>query len=162
MGMGMFMTGDPTAVTDASGHYSFGGLAPGMYTVMVEPQAGYAATGATEYMVDFSAGQFATTNYDFGELKLGTISGEVFNDSNANGVLDNGEQPASRMDRLPRQDNENGSYHTGDPTAVTGASGVFTFTNLTAGTYTVGEIAQTGYPETTTVPMVTVESGKPT
>ena len=54
MGMGMFMTGDPTAVTDATGHYSFGNLAPGMYTAMVKRQTGYTATGATEYMVDVS------------------------------------------------------------------------------------------------------------
>jgi cyclophilin family peptidyl-prolyl cis-trans isomerase len=69
----------------------------------------------------------------------GSISGTVYVDNNLNGVMDN--VIPREFGTLGRQvflDTQNtGSYVTGDPIASTDANGVYTFSNLKTGSYTV-------------------------
>jgi hypothetical protein len=65
-----------------------------------------------------------------------SIRGTVFLDVNANGVLDSGE--GGLGGRTVFLDlNHDGTLDANDPTAVTDASGNYTFGNLTSGSYTV-------------------------
>jgi choice-of-anchor A domain-containing protein/RHS repeat-associated protein len=59
--------GEPTAVSDVNGHYSFANLAPGTYTVREEQQPGWVSTApsAHSYTVTVASGQVVSGN-DFG------------------------------------------------------------------------------------------------
>ena len=71
------------------------------------------------------------TAKDFGNFQLGTISGQKFNDVNGNAVKDAGETGLQNWRiRLVKNSVQVDSQ-------LTDASGNYTFTNLTAGAYTV-------------------------
>ena len=72
-----------------------------------------------------------------------SISGTVFQDNNGNGILDAGE-PGIPGVTLFLDLNHDDTLDPGDPTAVTNASGAYSFTGLVAGSYTVREILPTG------------------
>ena len=78
------------ATTDSGGDYSFTGVGPGAFTIQEVQQPGDTATTPTSIAATSSSGLVATAN-DFGEFPIPTLSGEVFNDLDGNGVLDGGE-----------------------------------------------------------------------
>ncbi len=69
-GTGVFATGDPTTVTDATGAYSFTGLTPGRYTVVEQPPTGYQIAGPA--VVTLTDGQ-ALTSINFAD-QVGSTS----------------------------------------------------------------------------------------
>ena len=150
-GTGQFSQGDPTATTDANGTYTFTGLAPGSYTVLVETNDGYTQTtpasnaGST---VTVTAGQNATAA-PFGESQQnsGTISGTVYNDANGNGVQDSGEAGIAGW-YVYVDVNDSGQYVNGDPYAQTDANGNYSFQGVPAGTYTLRAYPEKGYTTT--------------
>lgn len=73
---------------------------------------------------------------------LGSISGMKFNDLNANGIKDVGEPGLANW--TITLTNQTG----GMITTMTDASGNYSFTNLTNGNYTVGEVLQAGWVQT--------------
>jgi hypothetical protein len=81
-----------SVVTDVNGTFQFPSLPVGNYTVTEEQRAGWQQTApsAGSYSVSISSGD-STTGKDFGNFKLGSISGNVFDDRNENGVIDPGE-----------------------------------------------------------------------
>ena len=79
-----------------------------------------------------------------------TITGNVFNDTNGNGVRDAGEQAMiGRQVYLDLQGLD--ALVTGDPTATTDANGKYTLTGLTAGNYLVRLVPLNG--QVTTMPL---------
>jgi microcompartment protein CcmK/EutM len=109
----------------------------------------YTATG--NFADSTSAALSQTVNPSF------QISGSVFTDLNANGALDSGE-PGLAGRTVFLDLNHSGNLDAGDPSTVTDANGAFTFTNLSAGTYTVRELIS--YPNvatTGTAPTVVVQ-----
>jgi hypothetical protein len=83
-----FTEPEPTIQTAADGSYSFGGLAPGTYTVSV---SGTAAAHDATRTVTVLTGQ-TTSGTDIGIAPSpGSISGTVYNDLNSNGKRDAGE-----------------------------------------------------------------------
>lgn len=75
------------------------------------------------------------------------IQGTVFEDLIGNGVRDAGDGGAP--DRIVFLDLvQNGTLDFGEPTTVTNASGHYEFTGLVPGTYTVAQVAQTGWQPT--------------
>jgi len=76
-----------------------------------------------------------------------SLQGSKWNDLNGNGTWDTGEQALSGW-TIYIDGNKNGQFDTGELSTVTNANGQYTFTNLTAGQYTIGEIAQTGWEQT--------------
>ena len=77
----------------------------------------------------------AATDYDFGELLPGGISGYVYADDNNDGVFDNNELPIAGV-TLALLDADGNA--TGE-TTVTDANGYYEFTNLAPGIYGVVE-----------------------
>ena len=73
-----------------------------------------------------------------------TISGTVWNDANHNGAKDTGETGQSGW-TVYLDTNNNGTLDSGEPSVLSGADGSYSFTSLTAGTYVVREMTQSGY-----------------
>src|SRR5262249_22254509 len=86
------------------------------------------------------------------------IRGVKFNDLNRNGVQDAGEPTLAGWQVFLDQ-NGNGSFDSGEPTQVTDADGKYAFTNLTPGTYYVGEVVQPGWVRSRPGPGGTISNG---
>jgi hypothetical protein len=140
-------------LTNASGQYSFANLGPGNYTVSEAVQNGWSQTSSpASFSITMLSGD-NNTDKDFGNFQLGTISGNVFNDIDGDGVREfgeNGLQSWKIKITGPRIDS-----------VTTDASGNYSFTNLSAGNYTLTEVVQSGYVQTTapTSLSVTITSG---
>ncbi|MFO0807861.1 MAG: SdrD B-like domain-containing protein [Gemmataceae bacterium] len=150
-----------TTTTDASGFYQFTNLAAGNYTVAESQPATFngqtlvdgcekAGTGGGSVAVNDTisgiaivAGSSAINN-DFYECPTppnpGTLSGHVYFDANCNCVFDTGDQPMAGV--TVRLKNAAGQVIA---TTTTNAQGLYQFTNLTAGNYTVEEVQPTTF-----------------
>ena len=84
---------------------------------------------------------------------LATISGAVFNDLNADGLKNAGESGQSGWTVYLDADG-NGQLGTGETSATTAADGSYSFDGLAAGTYTVAEVQQLGWQQTSPVGIV--------
>src|SRR5207253_2005377 len=91
---------------------------------------------------------------DFGNFKLVSIGGTVYNDNNANGARDAGE-PALGGWTVYLDTNNNGALDTGDTSTTTAADGSYTFTSLGPNPLRVREVPQAGWNQTL-MPAVTV------
>jgi uncharacterized repeat protein (TIGR01451 family) len=145
-----------STVVDASGSYSFSGLAPSDaatgYTVeqaaqptgyvnspASPPAAGAAApsvggsyasggaAGASSYGAVVLAGGVAATRYNFPEVRRPSLSGFVYRDDNANGVRDPATDPAIAGATVQLLDAGTGNVLS---TATTDAAGAYSFTGL--------------------------------
>lgn len=97
--------------------------------------------------VDLSGGQVAA-NLNFGSQQIppptSSITGTLWNDLNSNGIQDLNE--AGLVSRTVYLDqNQNGQFDAAEQSTLTNASGSYSFTGLTAGTYTVAEVPQVGW-----------------
>jgi hypothetical protein len=93
--------------------------------------------------VTVNAGQ-VVNGIDFGDFKVGTISGAVYLDANGNGHLDNGESGLSGWTVTLHANGGNAP----DQRFTTDPSGTFTFGSLAAGSYTLSETLQSNYHRT--------------
>ena len=83
-----------------------------------------------------------------GPIYTGLISGVVFEDTNGNGSQD-GSEPILPGWTVFLDTNGNGTQDSGEPYRISDAGGAFAFNSLAPGTYTVREILQTGWSQTT-------------
>ncbi len=141
---GKLDSGEVSATTNASGVYTFSGLAAGTYIIRrADTPAGYTITEPVggAYTVTLAAGQ-VVTGKDIGAVQgtvttsKGSISGTVFNDGNDNGKLDSGESLLAAR-KIYIDANNNGKLDAGEVSVLTNASGVYTFAGLAAGTYVI-------------------------
>jgi hypothetical protein len=124
--------------TDASGNYSFDGLAPGIYIVKPEIKSGWIQTQFPDTIVNLSIGGDSVRNY--GVFQIATISGIAFNDKNHDGLLGSGERGDTvRTLRLTGQANV---------TTTCDTNGLFTFIGLQLGTYYLNEDPHPGWIQT--------------
>jgi hypothetical protein len=88
-------------------------------------------------------------NIQFGQVALQTtkVSGYVFNDANANGTRGTTESKLSGW-RVYIDKNNNGMYDSGETSVLTDASGNYSFTFNTPGTYIVSVQLKRGYYQT--------------
>ena len=132
--------------TDATGAYSFDGLATGIYTLQPQIKTGWIQTSVTDSIVNLSIGGDSIRNY--GVFRLGSISGMAFKDKNHDGVYQTGEKgDANRVIHL-----------SGAATmqSTTDVNGLFSFVGLQTGTYYLAEDTVAGYLSTTIPPVDTV------
>ena len=143
-------------MTGAGGTYSFTGLTAGTYRVREVGQVGWIQTTVNPGDVTVVSGTNSTGN-NFGNFQLGAISGKKFHDIDGDGVKDGGRSRAWLSWTIQLDKDANGTV---DATTTTDASGNYSFTGLTAGTYRIREVNQAGWTQTTVNPAdVTVVSG---
>ena len=138
---------DATTVTGGSGNYTYTGLTAGTYRIREVGQVGWIQTTVNPADIVIVSGS-VVTGVNFGNFQLASISGQTFNDLNGNGILDAGE-PGLAGVTIQLDKDANGTV---DATTVTGGSGIYNFTGLTAGTYRVREVAPAGNTQTTANP----------
>ena len=132
-----------TTTTTASGTYLFSGVTAGSYDIVETDPAGYVSTTLNTVPVSLPAGGAASAQ--FGDQRLGTVSGITFSDLNGNGTQDPGE-PGIAGVTVKLINPATGAVVA---TTTTGATGLYTFTNVTPGSYTVQETDPAGVVSTT-------------
>jgi protocatechuate 3,4-dioxygenase beta subunit/methionine-rich copper-binding protein CopC len=128
--------------TAVGGTYSFTDLPVQTYTIVETPSAGWIITQPTNppgtYTVPGGTGSH--TGLNFGNFRLVTISGNVYNDLNGNGTKDPGDPNLKgwTVDLFDEGGNLVDSL-------VTNGAGNYTFHNVGPGTYTVAEELKSGW-----------------
>jgi hypothetical protein len=142
--------------TDSKGYYIFTVTESGHYKVTEVLESGWMQTAPADgcYEFDVALGDIIT-GLDFGNIKLGSISGAKFYDANVNGVWDSGEPPIKGWKAHLTGTNIRGD--TIDVYAFTGADGKFVFKDLLPGTYTVEEVFPSGMWISTTATLFSHE-----
>lgn len=142
-----------TTVTDANGHYIFENLLPGTYQVSEVQPGGFidgldtaGSLGGTAHNpgdnisgITILSGQDGT-QYNFGELLPGTISGHVHADLDGDCVFDPEESGVAGV--TIQLLNSQGQVIA---TTLTDANGNYSFNNLPPGTYGIHEVQPAGY-----------------
>ncbi|HKI01254.1 MAG TPA: SdrD B-like domain-containing protein [Thermoanaerobaculia bacterium] len=138
-----------TTTTSGDGNYTFSNLSAGSYSVRVTPPAGVAQTydldsvgTANVAAFTLTAGQ-ARTDVDFGYRGTASVGDRVWNDADGDGVQDAGETGINGV--TVQLLNSGGTVIA---TTTTSGDGNYTFSNLTAGNYSVRVTAPAGYAQT--------------
>ena len=164
---GKLDAGEPTAITDSTGYFTFQGVAQGSYRIREGVQSGWTLTHPTNgyYDVSLSAGQTITDrifgNHHAQTATKGYMVGTVFNDANSNGKKDSNETGLSGW-IVFLDANRNGKLDSGELSTTTNSAGQYVLSNITPGVYHVVEVLKTGWRKTTpgeTYPDITVTAG---
>jgi probable HAF family extracellular repeat protein len=134
---GILDAGELSAVTNSSGVYTIANVPAGTVRVMQVVPSGFRVDSPTSGFFDLTlkAGQ-TISKLDFANTQLALVTGTVFLDSNGNKTQDAGE--GGRANRNVFLDmNGDGVRESNEPLALTDANGVFAFTTVTPGLYTV-------------------------
>jgi hypothetical protein len=141
------------------GQYTFDNLPPGDYQVqMALPDGSILTTGANPISVDLQPGQnldsadFGIRMTGFENDNPGSIGDEVFNDTDGDGVRDEGEPGVPNVPltlTLPGPDNQLDTPDDTTRTTTTNDQGIYTFDNLPPGPYRVSVTPPLNLPEVT-------------
>jgi len=126
-----------TVQTDALGHYRFGGVTAGVYTVQTAVLTDWVAQGSTTQGVNLEGGGAAVVN--FGYQARGAIAGTLFRD------LDSDGQQGSRERGIAGVTVDLFQQDTRLATQVSGADGNYAFTGLMPGNYLVKVTLPAGF-----------------
>jgi len=137
--------------TGTNGTYLFPGLAAGTYTVTVTPPDGYNPTTDADGIATPNTVQLTLLpaeerlDVDFGYMPPApvTIGDRVWIDANSNGIQEANEVGLTNVVVVLRN-----SVGLSIRTNLTGANGIYLFTNLVAGTYTVAVTPPANYGPT--------------
>ena len=154
--------------TDANGRYEFeldarglvnGNLQGGKYIILEEDRNGYFQSlpgddvvtdprpGIAEYgyAITLAPGQIDRGN-NFGNYLAATKSGTKFEDANANGTFDSGEEGLAGW-TIYIDANGNNSFDAGESFEVTDVNGKYSFVDLKPGVYTFREDLKAGWSQ---------------
>jgi SdrD B-like domain/Prealbumin-like fold domain len=144
-GNGVLDPEEPNQLTNSTGNYLFTNLTNGDYSVRVDPATLPANLSPTFDLTTASLDNAATVtinganrlDVDFGYSNSGSIGDFVWNDRNANGVIDPGEPPIEGV-LVFIDANGNGVYDANTELFdITDANGFYKIENLSAGSYSV-------------------------
>jgi len=146
--------------TDGAGNVGFSNLEYGSYTYSEVMQGGWYETvpsGGRTYTFNIDyANSGSAINTRITNFKYGAISGQKFNDLNADGIKDAGEDGLPGW-TIELDKNADGSF---EDSTITDADGNYSFSDLVYGTYRVREASQSGWIQTTANPIdILVQSG---
>ena len=127
--------------TNSTGGYSFGGVGGGTYAIQVVQPTGYVVSSAP-LRVTTSSGQ-DISGLDVGEFQTVALTGEVYSDANGDGQLDGNESGLSGW-TVNLQDSSNNVV----ATSKTGSDGSFSFAGVGPGSYSIAEVLEAGYFQT--------------
>ncbi len=138
-----------TPATDEAGTYSFTHLASGTYTVRHVMPAILSATPSAELLhtVTIVAAEDRSGVNVAAVFRANEILGVKFDDINGNHLRDAGELGMSGI-TIFIDLNRNNILDTGEPTAISGSDGSYSFTNLSPGKYVVRSVDPIGHEHT--------------
>jgi len=128
-------------VTAEDGSYAVSDLSPGSYLVRETDPPGFASTTINTVQVNMAPGGAAAVS--FGDGQHGAVSGTVFNDGNGNGRQEPGE---TGLSGVPVELIDANGVTVQETTTT--AAGVFAFTDVAPGAYTVVETDPDGFVST--------------
>ncbi|TAK57343.1 MAG: hypothetical protein EPO24_09975, partial [Bacteroidetes bacterium] len=128
--------------TDANGHYCFSYIPPGYYIVSEAPQDGWIKIVGGCNLLLPSGGN---DTCDFGNFKLGSISGMKYNDMNGDASQDTDEVPISGWRIYLNKSGAAAPF----ATEVTDVNGNFVFDSLLYGKHYLYEEQRPGWSQTT-------------
>jgi hypothetical protein len=152
-------TGELTTITDANGLYTLSSLSSGSYKIRQILQSGWVQTTPTNnygWTITLASNQ-QLSGKDFGTRESnvvppptsgGSISGLVWNDLDGDRVKDSNELCVANI-TVYNDANNNSKLDSGELTAVTDGSGLYTLSNLASGSYKIRQILQSGWVQTT-------------
>lgn len=149
-------SGDISTTTDVNGYYTFT-VPLSFYRVREVNQQDWVQTSRNPVVKPYNKD---VLDVDFGNFKLGTITGTNFHDQNANLRLDAGEPGLSDWTIFLDQ-NRNGQLDTEEISTTTNVSGNYTFTNLEPDLYYLRVVTQPGWATSHPIPqIISPASGK--
>ncbi len=137
-------------LTDFFGNYTFGNIDPGRYFVDEVLITGWAQTFPTapnHHIIDPISGT-PVIGQDFGNFPPINIGGRKFNDLDGDGTDDGGTDPSLAGWTIYLDSDNDNVLDLTEPNTVTDGLGNYAFRNLTAGTYFVREVVQSGWVQT--------------
>ncbi|MEG3987535.1 SdrD B-like domain-containing protein [Microcoleus sp. S28C3] len=137
-------TGEQQIQTNSVGTGAFTNLEAGNYVVREVVPSGFSPSTVAAVNVTLST---QDANVTFANTPNSTITGCKFEDYNQNGYRDGNEPGIAGV--TIAIDNGNGVLDAGEKTATTNQFGIFSFTDLTPGTYKIREVEPSGYFKTT-------------
>ena len=162
IGNNLLDDGEQSVITGDNGSYALTGLLPGTYTVVETQQDGWTPSTSTVQTIVLTSGQVESER-DFGNFRPASISGQKFDDQNKNGIKDDNEPGLPGFTIFLDSVEINGELDPGEPFVITDAQGNYEFDNMTPAFYTVAEVQQDSYDQTTPpgdVYEITIESGQ--
>ncbi len=134
-----------TTTTDAQGDYNFAGVGPGVVTVSEVLMTGWTQTqpiNSASYSLTTQSG-FDETGLNFGNFRMTTVSGVVYNDISGSGI------PSPLDPNLANWtiDLENTSGNV-LASVLSTSTGRFSFTSVPAGTYLIAEVVPANWVQT--------------
>jgi Ca2+-binding RTX toxin-like protein len=159
-------------ITTGAGDYTFSDIGPGNYLIQATPPANFSISfpAAPSLVAVTPLSGTPVIGQNFGVFQNITVSGTVFSDLTANGVTPDDTPLDGTTVRLFKDTNNNSTLDTGDAeiaSQVSGtapaATGTFSFTDVGPGRHFVREDVPTGFLQTSTTPVYTINpvSGTP-
>ena len=154
-GNGTLDAGERSTITDSVGKYTFANVQPGTYQVREVAQAGWLQTTP---IASVSASAGASIIADLGNFHLITVSGQKFEDHDANGIKDSEDQGLSGWTAVLYRWNTD--HFQGIATTLTDSSGNYAFADVGPGQWAVDEVPQSGWTRTNAYPQFYPRSGE--
>jgi hypothetical protein len=131
-----------TALTDVNGNYEIDNIAGGSYALeeIIPDLWGQSSPPSPGYYSFTALSGVDRTGYDFGNYRGASISGQLFNDKNKNGVMDPGEPGLTGWQVIATNANPLLTRST-----ISQPGGSFTVNKLISGTYNLSEVVKTGW-----------------
>jgi serine-aspartate repeat-containing protein C/D/E len=152
-GDSIFNASELSTITDVDGDFLLVGVPAGITKVFEIPQGGYGPVSSGLFPLDTAvnfrqvnvvANSSVRAEFPNGITPVGTIQGNVWNDSNGDGIRQATE--AALVGRSVFVDlDSNGVQDTTDPVRLTDANGAYSFVNIRSGSYRVIDVLAAGF-----------------